>query len=284
MKLTDQAALAQRFRDSNLAGRLLLPNAWDAVSARIFEQAEFPAVGTTSGGIAFSRGLPDAQQISREAMVREIASIAAAVECPVSADIEAGYGPNVSDVVQTVEDVLSVGVVGVNLEDHSGASGPDPLFAIQDQVERISAARETAERRGVPIVINARTDTFLSNLGADLEQRIDMTIARGRAYLKAGADLVFIPLALDPAVIRRLANGIGGPISVMAVPGAPSAAELFEAGAKRVSLGAAAMLATVGVMREIANEVRDFGTWKSIERHFYPFSEINALMRPKPAK
>jgi 2-methylisocitrate lyase-like PEP mutase family enzyme len=225
--------------------------------------------------------LQDAQQISREAMVREIAAITTAVECPVSADIEAGYGPSVSDVEQTVEAVLSVGVVGINLEDHSGASGPNPLFAIQDQVARISAARATAERRGIPLVINARTDTFLSNLGADLDERIDMTIARGRAYMKAGANLIFIPLALDPPVIRRLADGIGGPISVMAVPGAPSAAELFAAGAKRVSLGAAAMLATVGALREIANEVRDFGTWKSIERSFYPFSEINALMKPR---
>jgi 2-methylisocitrate lyase-like PEP mutase family enzyme len=276
MTLLDQASLATTFRELNLAGHLLLPNAWDAASARIFEDAGFPAVATTSAGIAYARGFRDGQQIERDDMVREIASIVAACRCPVSADIEAGYGTSSSDVAETVGAVLEAGAVGVNLEDNTGGVGETPLFGVEDQVSRIAAARSTAERRGVPLVINARTDTFLLGLGTDLEERLAMTIERGRAYLQPGADLVFVPLAIDPDTVHRLADAIG-PLSVMAVPGAPAADVLFTAGARRVSLGAAAMLATLGTLRDIAKEVRDRGTWTSINRSFYGFQEAQSL-------
>ncbi|MPZ17724.1 MAG: isocitrate lyase/phosphoenolpyruvate mutase family protein [Luteitalea sp.] len=276
MTRLDHVSRATEFREINLAGRLLLPNAWDAASARVFEEAGFPAIATTSAGIAYARGLRDGQLIERNAMVREIASIVAACQRPVSADIEAGYGPASSDVAETVDAVLEVGAVGVNLEDNTGGVGQTPLFSVEDQASRIAAARSRAERRGVPLVINARTDTFLLGLGTDLEERVAMTIERGRAYLQAGADLVFVPLAIDPDIVRQLADAIG-PISVMAVPGAPAADVLFTAGARRVSLGAAAMLATLGALREIAKEVHEAGTWTLIERSFYPFHEAQAL-------
>lgn len=266
----------QKFLDLTRAGRLLLPNAWDAVSARIFEDAGFPAIGTTSAGIAYTRGRPDAQRIGRDAMIHEIASIAAAVDVPVTADIEAGYGPAAADVAKTVEAVLDAGAVGVNLEDNAHGATPEPLFGIAEQNARIAAARSAAERRGVSLVINARTDTFLSGLGADLDERIAMTIERGRAYLSAGADLVFVPGAIDPAVLAQLADAIG-PISVMALPGAASADALFAAGARRVSLGPIAMLATLGVLREIAKEVHDAGTWRAIERSYYSGQEVEGL-------
>src|SRR5688572_6155096 len=193
MTRPDPAALAARFRDLNLAGRLLLPNAWDAASARIFEHAGFAAIGTTSAGIAYTRGLRDAEHISREVMVREIATMVAAVDCPVSADIEAGYGSSPAEVAATIEAVLDAGAVGVNLEDNTHGTGPDRLFSIADQAARLSASRETASRRGIALVINARTDIFLAGLGADVEERVALSIERGRAYLKAGADLVFVP-------------------------------------------------------------------------------------------
>lgn len=277
MNMNDHASLATRFRDLNLSGRLLLPNAWDAASARIFETAGFPAIGTTSAGIAYARGLPDAQRIDRDTMIREIGSIASAVKVPVTADIEAGYGPLPSDVAATVEAVLDVGGVGVNLEDNSHGLGETPLFSIDDHVARIAAARWVAERRNVPLVINARTDTFLANLGADLEERVALTVERGRAYLKAGADLVFVPALIDPDIVRRLADAIDGPISLMALPGGPPADALFSAGAKRVSLGQNAMLATMGALRDIASELRSTGTWTAIERSFYGFGEAEAL-------
>jgi 2-methylisocitrate lyase-like PEP mutase family enzyme len=277
MTQTEHAARAARFRDLNLAGRLLLPNAWDAASARIFEDAGFSAIGTTSGGIANARGLPDGERIGRDAMVREIASIVAAVDRPVTADIEAGYGPSPLDVAATVTAVLDAGVVGINLEDNAHRVDGPPLYSLAEQAGRIRAVRDVANERRIHLVINARTDSFLLGLGADLEERVEMTVERGRAYLQAGADLVFVPVLIDPEVVRRVTGGIKGPISLMAMPGAPAARVLFDAGASRISLGNCAMLATLGALREIANEVLQAGTWTSIERTFYPFGEAEAL-------
>jgi 2-methylisocitrate lyase-like PEP mutase family enzyme len=280
MNQTDQGSLATRFRELNLGGRLLLPNAWDAASARIFEAAGFRAIGTTSAGIAYSRGLRDGQQIERDAMIHEIAGIVAAVRCPVTADIEAGYGPAPADVAETVEAAINAGAVGINLEDSIGDASRT-LFSVGDQQVRIAAARSTAERQCLSLVINARTDTFLLELGADLEERVKMTVERGRAYLQAGADLVFIPALMEPAVVRRVADAIGGPISLMVLPGAPPAEALFAAGACRVSLGHTAMMAMLGMLRDLAREVRAQGTWASIERTYYGDREAYALFAPR---
>jgi 2-methylisocitrate lyase-like PEP mutase family enzyme len=272
-----QLSLAERFREQNRAGRLLLPNAWDAASARIFEKAGFTAIGTTSAGIANAQGLQDAQRIGRDAMVRAIAAIARAVSCPVSADIEAGYGPGPDDVAATVDAVLDAGVVGINLEDNRHASGGPGLFGTDEQCARIGAARDAAARRGVPLVINARTDTFLLGLGTDEAERIQLTVERGSGYLRAGADLVFVPLLVDVAQVRRLSEALEGRISLMALPGAPPAQDLFAAGAARVSIGQLAMLATLGSLKRIAEELRQHGTWRSIEATFYGFGEAEAL-------
>lgn len=281
MTQKEHAASAARFRDLNLAGRLLLPNAWDAASARIFEQAGFPAIGTTSGGIANARGLPDGERIGRDAMVVEIASIVRAVDRPVTADIEAGYGHAPVDVAATVAAILDIGAVGVNLEDNAHRTGAAPLYSTAEQVARLRAARDVAEQRRIHLVINARTDAFLLGLGADVAERIEMTIERGRAYLQAGADLVFVPGLIDPEVVRQVTGAITGPISLMAMPGAPSARVLFDAGASRVSLGNCAMLATLGALRNIACEVLEAGTWTSMERTFYGFAEAEALFAPR---
>ncbi len=277
MNPADQIARATHFRDLNLAGHLLLPNAWNPASARIFEGAGFPAIGTTSGGIANTRGFPDAERIGRDAMVKEIAAIIAAVDLPVTADIEAGYGPRPEDVAETIDAIIDVGAAGVNLEDNTHGSAAEPLYGIDAQAARIAAARTASERRGIPLAINARTDTFILNLGHDLDERLAMTIERGRAYVEAGADVIFVPLLVDPAGVRHVASEIDAPINVMVIPGAPPAAELFAAGASRISLGAAAMLATLGTLRTIADEVATTGTWSAIERTFYGFGEAEAL-------
>jgi 2-methylisocitrate lyase-like PEP mutase family enzyme len=277
MNKADQKSLALRFRDLNRKGGLLLPNAWDAASACVFEKAGFPAIGTTSAGIAYSRGWRDGQQMERAGMVREIAVIANAVRVPVTADIEAGYGPRPADVAETVEGALAAGAVGVNLEDNTHGAREEPLYGIDEQAARIAAARAAADRRGLALVINARTDTFFAEVGADIEERTVATIERGRAYLRAGADLVFVPLLLDPVIVRRVADEIDGPINLMILPDAPSAETLFAAGAKRISIGPAAMLAALGVLAEIADEMRQKGTWSSIERSFYGFGEAEDL-------
>ncbi len=270
---------AERFRELNLAGRLLLPNAWDAASARVFEQAGFAAVGTTSAGIAYTQGVRDAERITRDAMIAAVATIVGAVSCPVNADVEAGYGARPADVAATVDAVLDAGVAGINLEDNTHGAGNGSLFGIDEQCARLAAARDVAERRGVPLVINARTDTFLLSLGADIDERVRLTVERGRHYLRSGADLVFVPLLVSPAVVARLAEALEGRISLMALPGAPPAGELFAAGAARVSIGQLAMLGTLGALRQMAEELRDHGTWSAIERTFFGFAQAEALFR-----
>jgi len=241
---------AKILSDLNSQGHLLLPNAWDAASARIFEAAGFPAIGTTSAGIAYSRGFCDAQKISREEMMHEVAIIARAVDIPVTADIEAGYGPSAGDVTETVRAVIDAGAVGVNLEDNTHG-GAHPLFDITTQAERIAAAKSEGDRNGIALTVNARTDSFLLDLGVDENERTAITIERGHAYLAAGADLIFVPKLIDTRIARHLSDAFKGRLNLMAMPGAPAANVLFNAGAQRVSLGPTAMLASLGTVRHL---------------------------------
>ncbi len=269
---------AEIFRNLSTQGHLLLPNAWDAASARIFEAAGFPAIGTTSAGIAYSRGFRDAQQISREEMVHEVAIIARAVDIPVTADIEAGYGPGTDDVAETVHAVIDAGAVGINLEDNTHG-GTLPLFDISTQAERIAAAKSAGEQSGIALTINARTDVFLLELGIDESERTSMAIERGHAYLAAGADLVFVPALLHTHIAQQLSSAFNGHLNLMAMPGAPAASALFDAGAQRVSLGPSAMLTSLGTVQNIAQELQQTGTWSSIETNFFGFAEAETLFK-----
>jgi 2-methylisocitrate lyase-like PEP mutase family enzyme len=272
------------FRNLHEGNGLMLPNAWDAASARIFETAGFPAIGTTSSGIAYTRGLRDGQRITRDAMMVEIANIARAVEVPVTADIEAGYGAAPADVAITVRDALAAGAAGINLEDNTRRpASATLLFGVGEQAERIAAARAAANQQGIEIIINDRTDTLLTSQGRDVEERLEMTAERGAAYLAAGADLVFVPGVLELSLVRRLVAMIPGPISLMARPGGPPASELFAAGARRVSIGQIAMLAALGTVAAAAAEIRDSGTWSTIAASFFGFAEAEKLFDLTPA-
>ncbi len=265
------------FRQLNQQGRLLLPNAWDCASARIFAAEGFPAIGTTSAGIAYARGLQDAELIGRDAMLREVAAISACLKIPVNADIEAGYGTAPEKVAQTIRASIAAGAVGVNLEDRLHHQPSAVLFTIEEQMARLAAARAAAEQAGMPLWINARTDTFLLGLGANAEERFAQTVARANSYLAAGADMLFVPGLVDLALVRRLCAAVKGPINVMAMPGAPSAPDLFAAGAGRVSLGLCPMLAAMGAVRNIAQEAKANGTWQHMTDSFYGFEQAEAL-------
>lgn len=258
----------------------LLPNAWDVASARIFEAAGFPALGTTSAGIAYTRGRRDGQTLTRSEMCREVANIVEVVDVPINADIEAGYGDSPADVARSVTEFVAVGAVGLNLEDATGRPH-DPLYSLEDQQRRLDAARRAADASGVPVYLNARTDTYMSGLGETEKKRLAETLRRGRAYLESGADSLFVPLLTDPATIRRLRAELGGPVTVMAFPGAPSVSTLLDAGATRVSLGQSAMLAALGQVARLAEELRDTGTYGVMEASFYGFGEAEALFAAK---
>ncbi|MDP9765258.1 isocitrate lyase/PEP mutase family protein [Deinococcus enclensis] len=273
------STLAHHFRSLHQAERgFLLPNAWDSASARVFQAAGYPAVGTTSAGIAYARGRQDGQSLTREEMCREVEAIVRAVTVPVNADIEAGYGDAPAGVARTVTAFLTAGAVGLNLEDATGDRG-QPLYTLDDQQRRLDAARTAADAAGVPAYLNARTDTYLTAFGATEAERLAETLRRGRAYLNAGADCIFVPLVTDPGTIRTLAAELGA-VNVMALPGGPAVGDLLDAGATRVSLGQSAMLATLGLTARIARELQETGTSPSMQASFYGFAEAEQLFSP----
>lgn len=254
---------------------LVLPNAWDVASARIIEEAGFPALATTSAGVAFAHGFPDGQKIPSDRMLAAIADIAAAVRVPVTADVEAGYGPEPEDAARTAHGVIEAGAVGMNFEDSTGDSN-HPLTELPLQLERIQAIREAAQQLDIPLVLNARTDVYLLQVG-DPATRYDEAGRRLQAYRDAGADCVFLPGVRDAETIRRMVADLGCPVNVLAVPGSPSVPELAALGVKRISLGSGPMRATLGLLRRLAAELKAHGTYSSMEGS-PSHAEMNALM------
>ncbi len=275
MELESVAAKAVRFRDLHAgAVPLVLPNAWDAGSARVFELAGFPAIATTSAGVAFALGLPDGERVSREEMLAAVRRIAAAVAVPVTADLEAGYGPTPGAAAETARAAIAAGAVGMNLED--GVAGDGGLFEVADQVARIRAVRETARAEGLDFVLNARTDVFLKQIG-EPAQRFDHAVRRARAYREAGADCLFVPGPSDADTIGRLVRGIEAPVNVLAVRGTPPVGELARLGVARVSMGSGPMRATLGLIRRIAEELRGPGTYTAFLEGAPSHAEIQRL-------
>jgi len=242
---------------------LLLPNAWDVASARVLEEAGFGAMATTSAGIAFTLGYPDGQRISREEMLRVVARIVAAVGVPVTADMEAGYGDRPEDAAKTARGVMEAGAVGMNLEDRTD-DRRHPLMDLPLQLEKVAAVQEAARTAGVPIVLNARTDVFLLQVGPP-EKRYDMALQRLAAFRDAGADCVFVPGLRDAEAIGRLVQDLQCPVNVLAGPGFPSVPELEKLGVARVSLGSGPMRATLGLLRKMAEELKTTGTYQTME-------------------
>jgi 2-methylisocitrate lyase-like PEP mutase family enzyme len=255
---------------------LVLPNAWDAASARVFEAEGFPAVATSSAGVAASLGYPDGGIVPTREMIEAVARIARAVKVPVTADIEHAYGRTPDAVADVVLRVTAAGAVGINIEDFV----PDAteLEPIPLQVDKIKTIRKAAANAGVRVVINARTDVFLRALGAP-DTRLGVAIDRGRAFLAAGADCVFVPGVRDRDTISELVRGIGGPINVLAVKGTPSIPDLEALGVARVSLGSGPMRASLAVVRNTARELKAHGTYGAFTDNALAFDEVNELMK-----
>ncbi|MGP3968909.1 isocitrate lyase/PEP mutase family protein [Streptomyces sp. 6N223] len=271
--------IARHFHSLHRAGSpLVLPNAWDAASARIVEAAGAPAIATTSSGVAWSLGAADGDRLGRDPALGLIARVAAAVRVPVTADIESGFAHDPAGVGETVRGVVAAGAVGVNLEDtHHG--GPAPLREVADQAARLAAARRAADGEGVPLYVNARVDTFLrgAGAGADPAGLLRATLERATAYLAAGADGVFVPGVTDPALVSALAEGIDAPLNVLAGPGAPPVAELAAAGAARISVGSALADAAYALADRAARELLGKGTYEALADGV-GFQRLNSLM------
>ena len=248
---------------------LVLPNAWDAGSARIFIAAGFPALATTSAGIAFSLAYPDGEQISRNEMLGAVRRITERVSVPVTADMEAGYGRAPEAVAGTVRQVIAAGAVGMNLEDRIGE---EPLLDFDLAVERVRAARAAADEAGIPFVVNARTDAFSPGMGG-----FDEAVRRGNAFREAGADSVFVPFVGDRDTIERLVHEIAAPLNVLGAPNAPSLKQLATLGVRRVTFGSAPMRATLGLVRRMAREWKEKGTYGTLDAYGIPFGELQEL-------
>ena len=263
MNTAEQARKTEAFRAMHRGPPLLLmANAWDAMSARIFEAEGFAAVATTSGGVSWTLGYPDGEAAPWEEVVEQTARIARAVAVPVTADIEAGFGATPEAVGRSIADIIGAGVVGVNLED--GIAGPAPIRTLEDAVARIRAAREAARAAGVPIVINARTDLYLKQIGGEAS-RFDEAVARGRAYLAAGADC-FYPITLrDSATIGRLVQALKAPININVRAGFPSVAELEALGVARITTATQITLMALAATRQIAREIKATGRFDGVD-------------------
>jgi|SRR5881296_49417 len=259
-------------------GILVLPNAWDVATARLIEAAGFPAVATTSAGVAWALGYPDGERISRGEMLAVVRRMAASVRVPVTADVEAGYGSTPEAAAETARGVIAAGAVGLNLED--GTNECRLLDSALHQ-DRIRATREAGAAAGVALVINARTDAFEVTQWSPAE-RFSAAVRRANGYRAAGADCVFVPHVSDRETIERLAREIEAPLNVIAGPPAPPIPELERLGVRRASLGPRITQAALGLVRRALTELRSRGSYDAMADVLIPFAELQRLMAPAP--
>jgi len=255
---------------------LVLANAWDVISARMVEQIGFPAVATTSAGIAAALGYPDGQRVSRDEMLGVVGRIARAVKVPVTADMEAGYGTTPAQMAETARALIDAGAVGLNLEDMTGDDESSQV-EIALQVEKIEAIQEASAAAGVPLVLNARTDIYLTPIGPP-ETRFERTLERLGAYRKAGADCVFAPALKEPETIARLVAAMKAPLNILMMPGGPSLDELERLGVARASIGSGLMRATLGRARSLARAMFERRDDQALFAEAVPYAEVNRLL------
>ena len=276
MSSETQKERAARFRQfHHEAPLLVLPNVWDAASARIVEQAGARAIATTSSGVAAALGYRDGQHISRELLIDLLARITRVVECPVTADIEAGYGDSLEEVLQAVKAVIATGVIGINIED-SLAHQQKTLADLPAQVALIKALRELATSLDVPFVINARVDVFIRAIG-EPESRLEHAVQRANAYLQAGADCVYPIGYLDRDTIANLVKAIDGPINILGGSPALPLYELAQLGVARVSLAGGPMRAVLGHLRAMVQEMFEHGTYTKMNAETLSSQELGSL-------
>ncbi|WP_250007417.1 isocitrate lyase/phosphoenolpyruvate mutase family protein [Actinoplanes sp. M2I2] len=242
--------MRDRFRALHDSGTFLLPNPWDAGSARLLESLGFEALATTSSGLAASLGQAD-QQVSRDELVAHVAALTAAVRIPLNVDAERCFADTPEGIAETVDQLAEAGAAGISIEDYDPATGR--IETLEAGIERVAAAAEACARHGV--VLTARAENHL--YGYD---DLDDTIERLRAYRAAGADVVYAPGLRTPDDIGRLVASVTCPVNVLAVAGAPPVAELAQLGVRRVSTGGSLAWAAYGALRDAARELRDAGT------------------------
>lgn len=242
---------------------LVLLNSWDIGSSKLIEACGYKAIATTSMGVAASLGYPDCEVIQLSEMLEVITGIVNSVKVPVTVDIEAGYGNNTNEVIDSMKKIIATGIVGINIEDSIDLS--PVLIDEMEFCERISAIRELSDSLGFHLVINARTDSFYTSSGSP-QEKLSESIKRGNKYRETGADCIFVQPVSDRETIKTLVKEINAPINILANPtigtGSPLLiSELQDLGVARVSLGSSMMKATLALIKKVADELNEKGTY-----------------------
>lgn len=256
-----QFELAEKFLQLHQQNELLvLPNVWNAGSAKIFEKQGFKAIATTSAGIAYALGFPDGEKLNINDLILTTKQIAQRISIPLSVDIEKGYGETAEEVKKNVRKIIEAGAVGVNIED--GNNVPDPyLDELPLMIEKIQALAELKEEMGIPFVINARTCAFWLQIGPKIT-RTELAIKRANAFINAGADCTFFPGPLSKSQIVDLLKHIQSPINIIANSTFHNIKELDKMGVRRLSIGSgaarAALRGTLKIAQQLRNQNMDF--------------------------
>lgn len=271
-----QKEKAERFLQMHHGKEILvLLNSWDAGSSKLIAACGYKAIATTSMGIAASLGYPDCQVIQLSEMIEVISKIVTAVSLPVTVDIEAGYGNDEKEIVESVKKIIDTGVAGINIEDSI-----DLHPQLTDEkvcCERIAAIRALSDSMGFHLVINARTDAFYTSSGS-LQEKLSESIRRGNKYHEAGADCIFVQPVTDKTTIATLVKEIHAPLNILSNPtiggGKPlTINELQDLGVARVSLGSGLMKATLALIKKVAGELHESGTYHVLSDALSPAEE-----------
>ena len=261
---------------------LIMPGAYDVLSALLFEQLGFKAIQGTSGGIAAVLGYPDGEVMSRDLFLHVTGQFAAAVSVPMNADAERGYGEE-KEIQDTVRSLIALGVAGMNLEDGAGVKpgGTRGLVPLADQLRKIATVMKTKQALGSEFFLNARVDSF-HVMTDDPKKALNEAVLRGNAYAEAGSDCIFYLNAHSREVIGTLAKEVKAPISILAGPSSPSVGELQDLGVARVSYGSAFLKAAIGATQKLAQEILQKGTVTTLKDAMQT-PQINALVTKKKA-
>ncbi len=251
----------------------VLPNAWNGGSAKVFEKQGFKAVGTSSAGMAYSMGYADGQIIQLDDLCYLTKQITNRISIPLSADLERGYGKSVDEIKASARKIIEAGAVGFNIED--GYPEDTPYLEDLDlQTEKIKELAKLKEEMDIPFIINARTCACWLEIG-DEHNRLNLAIERGNVFADAGADCVFIPGILGEKAVRQLVNGIDAPVNIIANPGFNDFDKLSKIGVKRLSVGSGAARATFAKLIDIAKELDEEKSLKSMLSHGFSYDIAN---------
>ncbi len=268
-----QAAKAALFRDQHHSGKILvLPNIWDALSARLIKKIGFPSVATASVSTALSNGYRDGENIPFSQLLKTVNKIAEAVDIPLTVDIERGFADTIPQLKDHIRLLIENGAIGVNIED--SLPGRDGLYSTEDQCRKIEAIRETGIQYGVPVVINARTDVFVLKMN----DAKSLAVERGQAFKKAGADCLYPILMNDYDDITRFLEKVPGPVNVLLQKPVADLRRLEKIGVARVSLGPQFLNHALTAMKQVAEGLRQYDTSAFLEPELLPRNYLDELV------